>query len=330
MKISNCLFFIILFMANSVYAGKETQNGAGIAEQNFAFAYKNLNKILELCWAEVHICLQTPEERKALLAIRNGIANEYATVDQLRFESGELNLNRFLIDGNIRVAVTGSRPGDPIYINTDLLYLRDSLGKLKPLEISMAVSILTHELGHHYGFLNHGFLDLLGAKIRAFSLLRLDFLKWDSYIERSMIVIPVPNVDVTAIHSRKEFNEFKVGSETQLVVSDNRNLYDLKELIEKNLFCPGQEKLKPKGYRLFQLSWASPRSLPSPLDKFVILLKAGVTMTCSKKVPDQSGYFYEDINDKDLQLKLKFALNEKDAVWEFRIDESEVLLLPYK
>lgn len=223
--------------------------------KNFRFAYENLDHFYNSCLS-ASSCLTDERERGLLRTIRDSLSREGA-VDQLKFESGESHPERFFLDGRVRIAVTGSKVGSPIYINTDLLYVPQESGHSLPLSIESAVAILTHELGHHHGILDHNYLDAVGAKVKTFLLKFLQWRKLDpgnQDPERSPIGIQVGLLQWPTPPS----SEGMQGAETYFFVADELNHFSLNDLMWNELgqsphSCPAGGRLE--GFRFFDFQW---------------------------------------------------------------------------
>ncbi len=83
-------------------------------------------------------------------------------VVKIEFKSERENPGFFLLDGQVRIAKTDLHLGDVVFINTDIVEANNT-------EISEALAILAHELGHHIGVTDHQKLDQFGATIKEFS-----------------------------------------------------------------------------------------------------------------------------------------------------------------
>ena len=108
-------------LASLALAGDHINNGAGLAERNVLFAYANLEKYIGLC-LDFPSCRITPYERGLLERIRNAMPTERAAPEQIRFLSEREHPGTFIIDGEMKIAKTGSQVGSAIYMNLDLLY----------------------------------------------------------------------------------------------------------------------------------------------------------------------------------------------------------------
>ncbi len=234
-------------------------NGGGLAEQNFAYALANLSHVFDLCDSRITECLPTIEEREAFKKIRLSLPRELGTRDLLRFEScGTASACRFNLDGQMRTAVTGNQVGDPIYVNRDLIYSRDSAGRLFALDLGTAIAILTHELGHHQGIKDHQFLDLLGARIRIYGMLKGDVLRLDTFGDTYEPTVP-PEFVLYAFHSEVNPDDDLRGPQSWLALSDGVDLFDLSPLLAAKLYCPekGGRRGRVLGYRLYALQWVN-------------------------------------------------------------------------
>ncbi|MBK7959821.1 MAG: hypothetical protein IPK04_00470 [Bdellovibrionales bacterium] len=240
-------FFVDSSVASSV--GKRTivrpvggdlaGNGGGIVEQNFQFAHINLPWILTLCLSSRQ-CV-SGQEKEVLFKIKESLPSELKTKPALIFESGAANPARFNLHGQPRVAVTGDHVGDPIYLNLDLLYGISSAGKVEVAGVGAAIAILVHELAHHQGTYqsqeDERFLDLLGAKVRAYMATEIEVLRTDTWGE---IPENTPaRIEMLALHSdATALDSFYDGPQTSLLLSDGHNSYSLDREIKKQLQCP--------------------------------------------------------------------------------------------
>lgn len=146
--------------------GDLVNNGGGLAERNVLFAYNNLEFSLRLC-LDSSSCRLSLLEKKILQDIYNHLDEERENQKQIVFTSELKAPGTFIIDGEMKAAVTGSQIGSLIDINTDLLYLKKNNNQLEALSVHEAIAMLIHELGHHYGNYSHTELDLLGLKVSA-------------------------------------------------------------------------------------------------------------------------------------------------------------------
>lgn len=325
-----------------IHAGQETRNGEGIAEQSFAYAYLNLERIYSLCKVS-SFCLRSQEERNLLSAIHAALPREYASPHQLRFESGEKNPSRFLINGQFRVAVTGNQVGNPIYINTDLLYRHGSDNRLEYLDFNAAVGILTHELGHHQGEKDETKLDLLGAQLRAFSLEKMERIQLDTYADDSTDVDHGIKLALMALHSDVPYAHCCTeGPESWLLVTDGRGIYSFDSLLSSRMKCPigpknpSGNEAKVRGFRLYNLRWerwhfASPKRIEK-----VFPLRASLLLECQNPRMENGfgGIYHETDLDLVIDVHLKFHfeyVRKKDDYlypWFFQEEKTELRLTP--
>nr|BDT27910.1 hypothetical protein BHI3_13760 [Bacteriovorax sp. HI3] len=157
------LFFLFfLLTANHVFAkgGDEVRNGGGLAENYLTFALKNLGQSIDLCLAQ-STCAKKEGERELLLKIKNSLPEEISK-KVLNFASEAEKPGFFIINGYVRLAVTGDYVGSPIYYNLDLLYRKGEVF----MNYGQAIQTLIHELGHHHGNVDHDQLEILGAEVR--------------------------------------------------------------------------------------------------------------------------------------------------------------------
>lgn len=162
---------LILIATTAVFslnlqAGGYAGNGGGLVEQNFSFAYSSLPRIVASSLTTIP--MQFSASEKATLQKISAIATQnVSNAKRMVFLSGQKHPEIFNTSpGELhRLAVTTLIPGDIIYVNGDLLYSDQGQPTLNLGEI---ISILTHEVGHQTGEIDHQFLDILGAKLRNF------------------------------------------------------------------------------------------------------------------------------------------------------------------
>ena len=154
---------VCLLMSFNSFAkgGDEVRNGGGLAEQYLAFALENLGGSIDICLAKP--ACGKDEDGRAILAQIKDILPQEKKSNILRFESERKRPGFFLINGVVRLAVTGSKVGDPIYYNLDLLYQNNQA----QMTYGQAIQTLVHELGHHLGLHDHDILEVLGAEVRS-------------------------------------------------------------------------------------------------------------------------------------------------------------------
>ena len=146
--------------AFSALGGDEIRNGGGAAEWYLTFALQNLKHSISNCLTKT-TCAPSAKKRDVLKKILDSLEIEQKS-EVLKFSSQKLTPGLFIIDGVVRLAVTGSRVWSPIYYNLDLLYQGNQVN----MNYGQAVQSLIHELGHHHNVSDHDFLDRLGADVR--------------------------------------------------------------------------------------------------------------------------------------------------------------------
>jgi hypothetical protein len=144
--------------------------GNGVCEtksmQAFRVAARIVDDALMGCSASFSPCFAggvDPDERwDKNVAVE--VAYNFITKTErvnLEFKSERDNPGFFFLDGQVRIAKTGSNLGDVIYINTDM-------AEANNVDISEAIAVLAHELAHHIGIEDHQRLDRFGAKLVAY------------------------------------------------------------------------------------------------------------------------------------------------------------------
>lgn len=129
------------------YAGDSVNNGDGLAEQNFWFAYSKLEKTYQFC-LESPECLLDFDEKVLLRSLLSTMSDEKKTPEQIQFLSGQSK--NFFLDGNhILVARTNFEVGSVIWINRDLIYKTNQSGQVIAYTIFQALGTLTEQLLAH-------------------------------------------------------------------------------------------------------------------------------------------------------------------------------------
>lgn len=128
-------------------AGDSVNNGGGLAEQNFWFAYSKLEGIYQSC-LDSSECLLDLDEKNLLRSLLATVSEEKKTVEQIQFLSGQSE--NFFLDGNrILIARTNFEVGGVIWINRDLIYKKSQSGMVTAYTIFEALGILTEQLLSH-------------------------------------------------------------------------------------------------------------------------------------------------------------------------------------
>jgi hypothetical protein len=297
------LLFSVL-VGRPARAGNEVVNGGGLAEQNFAYALAALQPLYEICFL-ASSCLTTPDQRSILKGILESLPAERATPSLLRFETGT---RRFHRDGQVRIAVTGSTVGSPIYINRDMIY-HSKRGKSVALSVGEAIGILTHELGHHQGVVDHNILDILGGNLRAFFELARHRISVDNFGES----YSGRRIYLSLLHPS---NLGWPGSTRSLIwfhVDDE--VYDLNDALPKEIKCPagwGTRGGRLDGFRLSHVSWGERVWVPGKeANNVVYPLRGTIWIQC-------------DLTDETGAAKLFLTKHDFDMLFHFRIEGSQL------
>lgn len=154
-------------------------NGTGIVEQNFKYAYRNLDRTISQCLS-TPACTSDQAERELLIRMRQIVLDHRSDSNRLIFlkNSDFENFFHTELDPSERIAKTGFSSSLPIFIN---LSLAESLGMAN--DLSLIIGILAHELGHQAGMLSHSYLDDLAARLRQVyfeHILAIEFKKYQS------------------------------------------------------------------------------------------------------------------------------------------------------
>lgn len=213
----------LLFITTFAHAGGDlVNNGGGIAEKNVLYAYQKLDTYIKLCLSS-DFCKIDKQQKSILEKINEGLPLERQNLNQIQFASEKSSPGFFIIDGEVKVAKTGSQIGSPIFINTDLLYTKNELGFYIPLNISECVAILAHELGHHYGNYSHTDLDLTGVRVALMlqhKTYNTPLLPWSEQISATIIN---PNVDT---------------SYPDILIYVEDQAFDISQQFRDAVFCP--------------------------------------------------------------------------------------------
>lgn len=223
-KLSNFIVSSLLTFASlNTWAGGGdfVNNGGGLAEKNVLYAYAKIESYLQIC-LQSDACKLNFSQKAVLQQIYNGLPLEKKS-PQLLFGSERATPGSFMIDGNVRVAKTGSAVGSPIYINTDLLYTKCLNGGYDPVSIPEAVAILIHEFGHHYGNYSHEELDLIGVRVSL--MLQQNFI--------STPLIPWARSQISAT----VFNPDLLTSFPQVLLNVGDDVVDISRMYADNVHC---------------------------------------------------------------------------------------------
>jgi hypothetical protein len=264
--------FLIISMlfVSSTFAGQETRNGAGAAEQNFAYALTILKSLYKSC-LNSNNCISDFGQKAVLTLIYRDISHEGAQLPPLDFDRSRLQLEDFIVDGQERIAFTDMIPGAKIYINRNLIYRKSAAGLLIPYSIGEAISLLTHELGHQAlpTFTNHAYLDLIGAQVRAFYERENPRVIKDDFLNS----FTATNVYLSLYHEDEE------KSHVWLNIDDA--VFDITEEIKSKLSCNIPHH-SLESYRVGRLSWGD-EELGRNYPEIIYPLNGQILLNCHRK-----------------------------------------------
>ncbi|AGH94429.1 hypothetical protein [Pseudobdellovibrio exovorus] len=194
-------------------------------------------------------CQLDSRQRVVLQNILNGLPSERLNQNLIQFYSESNYPGFFVIDSEVKVAKTGSTPGSPIYINTDMIYTLDHIGYKVPIGIPEILAILIHELGHHYGSESHEFLDLLGVRVGMF------------ISQQSYMTAPLPWMRGFGISAINTSNDVTTFPDVMLFLGDEA--INISEEVKKSALCLYQlyfgaetETRRPTGIFMYNLHWS--------------------------------------------------------------------------
>lgn len=222
MKSVTLLLMLVSYLPSSIFAGDEVNNGGGLAEKNIQFAYLNMGFYINLCLNTAN-CKTTSAEQTLLNKIRNGLPAEYQNTRQLQLKSEIANPGTFIIDQELKLAVTGGKIGSAIYVNTDLIYTKDNRQQLIAMSIAEAVTMLIHEFGHHHDNADHNYLDRLGIKVSMAihqNILQTQLLPHSGKI-KSLVI-----------------NGQEIQSHPQILIYLDQQIIDATAIFKRSIRCP--------------------------------------------------------------------------------------------
>jgi len=299
------LCLLILSFCFSAFAGGDlVNNGGGFAEKNIQFAYQRLGTYIQMCLTS-EFCKIDGTQKQILNQIAAGLKDEQSVPGQLQFLSEKSKPGTFILNGEVKVAKTGSKVGSPIIVNVDLLYTKNSMGIYIPTSLPEAVAILIHELGHHYGNYSHTDLDLLGVRVAMLlenNIYNTPLIPWSQLISASFI---------------------NTGSEDafpDIIIYVQDQAIDISDKYRNAVFCPEfsipipilpipdipVKTGRPKGSIVHNVHW----------DKFDIKkenhVRLSISGDLSHKCKDKSVSF----RSQDYRLKIDFNITKgEDGRW---------------
>lgn len=264
--------------------GDRVGNGGGLAEQNFIFTLQVLPDYIDRCLDSID-CRINIEDRIYLVLIRELAESIEDSKSEFIFLSGKEHPEIFHNenDPEVRLAKTGSTPDAPIYVNLDLLYLRNGSGELKIMEVPTMVGNLIHELGHQVGNLDHSYLDSLGAKVRHYLI-----------SDRNAYIYPVRGEYLEII-----VNNFEIPSFPVIYIRNDKKTLLLDLELERKITC---ERGMPIGATLTNGHWVR--------GKTERVFKAWLATHCQQEETIE-------IVDKDLEVRVKEDLSFTMSILNF-------------
>lgn len=118
-----------------------TQVARHAAQQYFEVALAVLADVVRDSMLDGDLVLSRAERDALAMVARD------AKLEALVFRTAQDDF--FVIDGEVRVARTGDHPGDPIYINNDLIVTERIPGYPQPISLANAQAVVIHEALHH-------------------------------------------------------------------------------------------------------------------------------------------------------------------------------------
>lgn len=223
-------------LINALGSGDIVGNGSGLIEQNFTYAYHNLQGAIFNCLGNKFECQINNQEEKVLREINQLYIDKLLIKRPLIFVSKDFAGDFFKndLDGSVRIAKTGFNKGSSIFIN---LEESESISN----DIPIMISILIHELGHQIGILSHSFLDQLGTKVR-----NQWSANWQSF-ELEVNGLPL---------TLRLFSNANNYISSSLSYRYNGKLKHLNDLIFKELSCASDEFIY--GHNLDNGHWKRP------------------------------------------------------------------------
>lgn len=286
-----------------VGGGDLVNNGGGVAEKNVYYAYENMQRYLQLCLAS-STCKLTNDQQALVRRIQASLPQE-RNGSQLIFASEKKAPGTFMIDGQVRVAKTGSRIGSPIYINVDLLYSKTTDG-YEAMTIPEAVAVLVHEFGHHQGNFPHIELDIIGVRISQLiqqKTINTPLLPWSSFISASVLMS-------TALEDYP-----------QLLLTVGDDVIDLSAEYKKSVYCevftipipivplPDLELVtkEPMGSILHNIHWDKVKQSENEL---VVKIVGNVSNVCLHKNN-------LELRNNNYLMSIKFKVNKVQGSWKY-------------
>ncbi len=270
-------------------------NGASFSENMVSFVYENIDYYLQACNLDVECNGNT----KNIFPERPNILTDLIYNDKQEVQHNSKTIRfmphsaLFIIDGSVKIAVTGLHSGDPIYINKDLLVEPDPnyYNKVNTISLQRIVSVLVHELGHHLGIVDHTALDKLGSLVGNISRVESLFIPLNPKLEK--------------FGAQFSFAKSKSKNTFRLALMDHNKYTDLSKSIVTLSHCPqvNSEQLQMESANLWNIYWENPLTVNTKLIAFMIL-----------KCSDSSGKIYEWTGDK---LIIQPSIKKENNIFQF-------------
>ncbi len=284
--------------------GDDVYNGESIIDLTVKYAYLKLENLSKLC-LKARTCDLNQSEESLLEIIISTLPVEQVNENQITILSSKDRPELFLIDNEMKVAVTGSYVSSPIFLNRELLYKKNETNlNLIPLSLAEIAGILIHEMGHHHGNFSESELDGLAAKITMF-------------LNRHIEMLP-------QLPRQKELSGLLVNSDNkngfpEFILSSGEDFISLASELKDEFYCPAESIFKRRGKKpisvfLFNLHWSNNGQLNSE-GKYSLI--GNLILNCENAQKN-----IEIINDYKIfiSFKLKDYSNMQSAV----IDKSSI------
>ncbi|MGZ3771578.1 MAG: hypothetical protein ACXVCP_18620 [Bdellovibrio sp.] len=293
-KTASIIFFLLLSTHLKAFqgGGSDAGNGGGLAEKNLIFAYDNLSTFLTLCLEPDH-CTLKADERILLEKILNAFPQEQKT--ELQFISSKEKPDFFILEGQPKIAKTGNKIGDIIYINQEMLYPLNGKGEYQVIDVPMAAMILIHELGHHHGVIDHNKLDQLGNRVANF--LYAHSLKAEFWNGNAALI----TYQLNRVHSDEDKKKLEYFDQVTLQI--NSELFNLSKDIKNKIHCPNLST-EPVGLRLYNLHELRGVKFDEKNKVLKKPVKAWYILSCKKG---------EESDHGDLDITLSFQKNKDES-----------------
>lgn len=283
--------------------GDLVNNGGGIAEKNILFAYQKLDTFITLCLTS-DFCKIDKNQRTILEQILAGLTEERQNTEQIQFASENNQKGFFIIDGEVKVAKTGSKIGSPIYINVDLIYTQNEMGYYIPASISDAVAILVHELGHHYGNYSHTDLDLIGVRVALMlqhKTYNTPLLPWSQQISATIIN---PNVGDTypAILLYIEDQVIDISEHFKNTVNCPKFFVPIPILPIPDIQVPGKS---PLGILVHNVHWDKVKTSKDKT-KIELSITGDLSLKCKEDTSE------EKLRSQDYRMEIDFSVKTSE------------------